>query len=241
MKTRTPVGTKLDSSTSALDSLRSFAWDRLVRRLAHRGRRYPAGAHAGAVGAARRLHCDARPEVVPHNSLRSLRSLRSNTCGKSVHEARCARRPRSCASRRPKIAPAGYRLPRSSAQVFSTKAASGSTKARPGSLRRALRGAEKRRAGGGARSAHQELTCRILFERSERSERSELCGRHSTEHRRAVGPQGRPPRTKCRRLPGRAFVAPTCASHRPMSATGRKQASTGPVSRHAALTCNCCR
>ena len=27
----------------------------------------------------------------PHNSLRSLRSLRSNTCGEYVHEARCAR------------------------------------------------------------------------------------------------------------------------------------------------------
>jgi hypothetical protein len=48
----------------------------------------PLRAHAGAVGAARRLHCDARTRVVPQNSLRSLRSLRSDSRGKSVHEAR---------------------------------------------------------------------------------------------------------------------------------------------------------
>jgi hypothetical protein len=56
--------------------------------LGRRGRRCPLGAHAAAVGLAGRLHCDARAEVVPQNSLRSLRSLRSNSRGKSVHEAR---------------------------------------------------------------------------------------------------------------------------------------------------------
>ncbi len=55
---------------------------------AHRGRRCPRGAHAVAVGAVRRLHCDARARVAPQNSLRDLRSLRSNSRGKSVHEAR---------------------------------------------------------------------------------------------------------------------------------------------------------
>jgi len=56
--------------------------------LVHRGRRCPRRAHAVAVGALRRLHCDARAGVVPQNSLRDLRSLRSNSRGKSVHEAR---------------------------------------------------------------------------------------------------------------------------------------------------------
>jgi len=41
-----------------------------------------------AVGAARRLHCDAHAAVAPQNSLRELRSLRSNTRGESVYEAR---------------------------------------------------------------------------------------------------------------------------------------------------------
>ena len=66
----------------------TFAWDRFRARFAHRGRRCPLGAHAGAVGLAGRLHCDARARVVPQNSLRSLRSLRSDSRGKSDHEAR---------------------------------------------------------------------------------------------------------------------------------------------------------
>ena len=69
---------------------------------ARRGRRCPAGAHAVAVGAQRRLRCDARPGVASQNSLRSLRSLRSDNCAESVHEARCARRPQAwpCRPRR---------------------------------------------------------------------------------------------------------------------------------------------
>jgi hypothetical protein len=53
-----------------------------------RGRRYQAGVRGSVVGAARRLRCDARSGVAPHNSLRSLRSLRSNRFGESVYVAR---------------------------------------------------------------------------------------------------------------------------------------------------------
>ncbi len=67
---------------------------------ARRGRRSPAGAHAVAVGASLRLHCDARPGVASQNSLRSLRSLRSDIRDESVYEACFARRPQACASRR---------------------------------------------------------------------------------------------------------------------------------------------
>src|SRR5664280_1862220 len=62
-------------------------------------------ASTGAVGAVRRLPCDARSRGLPHNSLRSLRSLRSNRCGKSEVEARCARGREPCASRRSRGAP----------------------------------------------------------------------------------------------------------------------------------------
>jgi hypothetical protein len=68
--------------------LLTFACGRFRAGFAHRGRRCPRGAHAVAVGAVRRLHCDARARVVPQNSLRDLRSLRSNSRGKSDHEAR---------------------------------------------------------------------------------------------------------------------------------------------------------
>ena len=99
---------------------------RFVAPAARRGRRHPAVAHAVAVGAARRLHCGPgacrrqgvrqaqnspqglfcvrgalhRPGVASQNSLRSLRSLRSDSCDESVFDARCARRPQACASRR---------------------------------------------------------------------------------------------------------------------------------------------
>ena len=55
---------------------------------ARRGRRCPALAHAVAVGASHRVHCAARSGVAPPNSLRSLRSLRSNSRGESDVDAR---------------------------------------------------------------------------------------------------------------------------------------------------------
>jgi hypothetical protein len=59
-------------SSSVDHPMRLFAEVRFRGSSARRGRRYPPGAHAGAVGAARRLHCDARSAVAPQNSLRSL-------------------------------------------------------------------------------------------------------------------------------------------------------------------------
>ena len=61
------------------------------------------GPARGAGGSGRpdgRLRCDARRRVAPQNSLRAPRALRSDSCGESVFDARCARRPRPCASRR---------------------------------------------------------------------------------------------------------------------------------------------
>jgi hypothetical protein len=79
-----------------------LAVERRVSRLGAGGR-----AHAGAVFAARRLRCGTRFEVAPNNSLRSLRSLRSDTFGESEVEAReYARRPRSSVPRRPRNRPA---------------------------------------------------------------------------------------------------------------------------------------
>ena len=61
------------------------------------------------------LPCGARGEVGPSNSLRVLRTLRSNNSGQSDDEARCARPPRRCAPRhhpgaRPHSASAPFRL-----------------------------------------------------------------------------------------------------------------------------------
>ena len=61
------------------------------------------GPAQGAGGSGRptgRLRCDARGRVAPQNSLRAHWALRSDSCGESVLDARFARRPRRCASRR---------------------------------------------------------------------------------------------------------------------------------------------
>src|SRR5262249_56952296 len=82
-------------ATSARGPLRSLANCICVVSGARRGGRYPVGAHPWAVGLAGRLPCDARSEVAPGNSLRSLRSLRSDIPGESEVEARAVRAPTS--------------------------------------------------------------------------------------------------------------------------------------------------
>ena len=141
---------------------------------ARRGRRCPAGAHAPAVGASHRLHCDARPGVAPPNSLRSLRSLRSNSRGESADEARCACRPQSCASRRRRNRP--RRAPPAAQHALWRFEG----KPPPLQQRRARAGWSAplrcREAQGSWPRAQRELCTDSsrLFERSESSERSEF-------------------------------------------------------------------
>ena len=94
---------------AAVGPLRLFVNVRSCTAAARRGKGSPPGAHAVAVGAAHRLHCAARSGVAPPNSLRSLRSLRSDTRGESVDEARAAHAPTPAlrCSSPPKSRPAG--------------------------------------------------------------------------------------------------------------------------------------
>ena len=153
----------------------------------------------------RRLPCDARPRGLPHNSLRSLRSLRSNSCGKSDDEARCARGHEACASRRRRRAPPACPhapslnrggLARDHERWVSRQAVPGGGD---------VCSDEQRRAGVGARAVRASSSdSPQLSERSERSERSEFCGATWAEQRSAVGAQRRPraseppPGTACR-------------------------------------------
>ena len=144
------------------------------RTSARRGRRHPAVAHAPAVGASHRLHSDARPGVALPNSLRSLRSLRSNSRSESVYEARCACRPQSCASRRHRNRP--RRVPPASWQAWWLFEG----EPQPLQQRRARAGRSaplrRREAQGSWPRAQRELCTESsrLFERGERSERSEF-------------------------------------------------------------------
>ena len=232
--------------------LRPFAGDRLVPRSARRGRGHPAAAHAVAVGASLRLHCGARSEVAPPNSLRSLRSLRSDK-RRRVSSRSALRAPTSNlrSSSPQKSPPPGTPCRSGSVGVLRPNTTDVAAKARPGRLRSASEAPSRRartgtvlrtvpawRAAGPpgpvrparpglvarARSAHQQLTCRRLFERSERSERSEFGD--GPRDRAAQGSRRAAPTAEAKRssLPGRDFAAPAAArkSARRTAATGRK-------------------
>ncbi len=201
---------------SGFGPLLPFALLQCVQLSARRGRGHPPGAHAGAVCASLRLHCAARPGVAPHNSLRSLRSLRSNRRGESGVEARwraptpvlrCSSPQKSPPPGAPCRAPsvwcpatknqdASARSRRSSAVPMSVGGVA--SKATTLAARRALPaggdfwGFDPRSLEVGARSALPQSDSPRLFERSERSERSEFAARLQDEHHSEVGAKRRP-------------------------------------------------
>ena len=148
----------------------------------------PGGARRAteAVVAALRLPCAARVHGPAHNSLRSLRSLRSNRMRQvSLRSALRARamNPALLGASHARRAPPGRPFAAGSGCSRRPPPLLAERQAVPGGG--AVCGAEQRSLEGGERSELRQLTCRILFERSERSERSELCG---TPSRRAGEP-----------------------------------------------------
>ena len=143
---------------------------------ARRGRRCPPGAHAVAVGAARRLHCDARAGVAPQNSLRSLRSLRSTAAASQTTKRAARADPGAALLVATEIAPAGHRLPRVPPSWLARRRTPP-----PVQQRRARAGCSaplRRREAQGSWPRAQRASSTDssrLFERSERSERSEFC------------------------------------------------------------------
>jgi len=140
---------------TACGSLPPFVVTCFLDVSARRGRRCPARAHAVAVGAARPLHCAARSGVAPQNSLRSLRSLRSNNRGESEVEARAARAPTPAlrCSSPPKSPPPGNACREAQARWRSLEAPTPrlQRRERPGRRGRQEASAEQRSAAGSAR------------------------------------------------------------------------------------------
>ena len=163
---------KLQPRVQALAGLTAFGPRRTLactlvacRHPRDRGRRHPLAAPTSAVLASLRLPCGARTLGPRHNSLRSLRSLRSDKCRESDVEARgYARGQDSCAPRRstrrvqrmPPAAPTAVRrgseyqhrhqaCEHSGARLGSARAAGGARRAR-----RVERRATQ--LGGGART-----------------------------------------------------------------------------------------
>jgi len=156
----------------------------------------PGGARPAteAVGAARRLPSGARLHGPAHNSLRSLRSLRSDRmrqkCLRSALRARAVN-PALLGASHAGRAPPGRPFAATSEGARRTPTRHPERQAVP--RRRAVCGAEQRSLKGGARSALRYLTCRICLSAVSVANEASYAARPSCEQRRAVGAQHRPP------------------------------------------------
>ena len=177
---------------------------------------------AWAVVAALRLPCDARSRGPAPNSLRSLRSLRSDSGAESDHETRCARRPQACAPRRLRSRP--LRVPPAASRqrrALRTKALRLSETSRAG-RRVGARGsvaACKRNAEGGA----LEMRALRLSCVSDNGHRKGACGWAAAriggaEKRRARGRA----RSALRRLTRRRCLSAVSAANAASSAPGHE-------------------
>ena len=210
--------------TSAIGTLRTFAKGAGPSvACARRGRRYPAGAHASAVGAAHRLRCAARSALAPPNSLRSLRSLRSNIGGESVHEAReYARRARPCAARRLRNRPC--RVPPAAPPVRWHAGEQTPLRQRPVRAGDGAHGRRREAQGLRPRAYPRASSSNSspMSERRERSERSELGDGPQDRASQGSRPAGPTAEDKRRRLPARDFArADVCTRVERTPAAGR--------------------
>jgi hypothetical protein len=170
---------------------------------ARRGGRCAVGAPTGAVSASLRLRCGARgrgraEQLAAFASLSTLKHVRRVRSG-------CARvrAPTSTPAllAAPQVAPTAHRPPRGTG--CSLRANNDWPREGVAGVRAAcVGGAEERRACGRARiRALRQLTRgRCLSATSAASEASSAAGR-KTEHRKAVVPQARPPRSRAARTP----------------------------------------
>ena len=172
----------------------------VMHRQWRRHSRAAGSASAAAVGPAGRLPCGARPRGLPHNSLRSLRSLRSDRCGKFEVEARCARWPRGLRSSAPQRRCAGHPAAPSWRRHI-VRDVPGAALGRaapccPQGRGRAVSAATLRRRGaqwsGPARAqhAHPPPTCRICLSAESEANAASYAAGPGREHRRAVGAAG---------------------------------------------------
>ena len=177
---------------------------------ARRGGRYPVWAHTGAVGAAHRLRCDARGAVARRNSLRSLRSLRSNNRREFDVEARAARAP---------TAPLRFSPPHKSPTpgtahraakfvVFVDNSHSGAGKVVDGCATAATYAAPRSAGLVAARaSAHRVLTRRDCSSAANAVSVASFATGHEAEHHRGPFAQRRAAASERRRIPTHGFAS----------------------------------
>jgi hypothetical protein len=174
-----------------------------------RGGRYPAGAHTGAVSASLRLRCDARAGVAPRNSLRSLRSLRSNNRGESDERSARVRAPTPALRFSPphKSPPPGTAHRAATLVVFDDEVLGGSGKAGGGCASAATYAAPKSAGLAAARaSAHRLLTRRDCSRAANAVSAASFATDRETEHRREPVAKRRAAESERRRTPARGFA-----------------------------------
>ena len=172
------------------------------------------------------LRCSVRGRAAELATLTSFAALEQPRRVRS-RSARCSSPPKS--------PPPGSTCREVHGCCCSLKTRHGGCKGAPGQAAQRLGGAEHRRACGRARSAHPQLTCRRLSERSERSERSEFGD--GPRDREAQGSRRAAATAEVKRssLPGCGFARASARmqSRRRSSAAGREQ--TARV--HADISC----
>ena len=199
--------------------------------VARRGGRCPAWAPTVAVGLAGRLRCASRSALARRNSLHSLRSLRSDSRRESDHEARAARVPSAllrCSP--PHKSPTPGTAHRAERSWCSTRRAT-VVPAKPWvGVRRQRHCAAPRSTGlvaARAQRALRHLTRRDCPSAANEVSEASFAAGHETEHRRGVGPKGRPPHTSAGACPPAALPR----SPRQKSAERRQTKNERPVLR----------
>jgi len=173
-------------------------------------------------------------------ALRSRRETRSTHCvrcartiaASQMNEARCARRPQCCASRRPTNRP--HRVP-PTAQHHR-----GLLRRKPRCLWQSrgrvcvgsdICAAEERRACGRARSALRDLTRRDCLSVESAANEASFATGHKTEYRRGVGAKRRPPHPSAGAYPPAALRRSATRKHlRPQPAQSARSAGRRPAS-----------
>jgi hypothetical protein len=182
---------------------------------ARRGGRYPAGAHDGAVCAARRLRCAARSEGAPRNSLHSLRSLRSNNLGESDERSALRAPPSALRCSPPHKSPP----PDTAHRAAPPRRSSAHTSVHRQSRGRVcagsdICGAEERKPRGRARRALRVLTRRDCSSVESAANEASFATGHEAEHRREPVAQRRAAAFERRRIPARGFARSVSAPMR---------------------------
>ena len=215
------------TSAAANGPLRVFACARTFMRASARARRR-AGPGRGSDGlpfAALRVPCGARSSGPSHSSLRSLRSLRSNTCAESDDEARQMRaRPEALRSSAAPIRPAQapHVALRATASVCDAMhATNGSATRHPGRAQRACEALRSTGLVARARSAPRELTRRVCL--------SAVSAANVASY--AAGLQDRAPqgsRSEAKTASPKRWALPGCLVAVPLSASREYNDRDGP-------------